>query len=207
MRKLYEGVVIPKMLYAADVWCTNLISKGRGKRGGRGERGFALKMARVHRMAGILITGAMRSTASGLLDTHANILPFQQILRNHCHRATLWFATLHASNPIHKVNVADRERDRESASKNQTKVMWAKILWQSTRYLILPISPPMARHQLREIHSSWYIALTFVQYKFMFHVSNTTMLQRMHQSPPGHFVWATDQVQHEEHSGSLSKSL
>ncbi|KAG2029192.1 hypothetical protein BDR03DRAFT_881567, partial [Suillus americanus] len=100
MRKLYEGVVIPKMLYAADVWCTDLISKGRGKEGGRGARGFVLKMARVHRMAAILITG--RSTASDLLDVHANILPFQQILRNHCHRATLRLTTLHASHPLHK---------------------------------------------------------------------------------------------------------
>ncbi|KAG2737855.1 hypothetical protein P692DRAFT_201666277, partial [Suillus brevipes Sb2] len=80
MRKLYKGVVIPKMLYAADIWCTDLISKGRGKSGGRGARGFASQMARVHRMATILTTGAMRSTATDLLDAHANILPFQQIL-------------------------------------------------------------------------------------------------------------------------------
>lgn len=102
MRKLYGGVVIPKMLYTADVWCTDLISKGRGKLGGRGARGFASQMARVHRMATILITGAMRSTASDLLDAHANVPPFQQILRSHCHRATLRLATLNSDHPLHK---------------------------------------------------------------------------------------------------------
>jgi len=59
-------------------------------------------MARVHRMAAILITGAMCSTASDLLDSHANILPFQQILRNHCHRAALRLATLHVTHLLHK---------------------------------------------------------------------------------------------------------
>lgn len=45
LKKLYEGVVIPKMLYAADVWCSGLISKGRGKKNaGRGARGSASKM-------------------------------------------------------------------------------------------------------------------------------------------------------------------
>lgn len=45
LKKLYKGVVIPKMLYAADVWCSGLISKGRGKKNaGRGARGSASKM-------------------------------------------------------------------------------------------------------------------------------------------------------------------
>lgn len=102
MRKLYKGAVIPKMLYAADIWCTDLISKGRGKHGGTGARGFASQMARVQRMAAILIKGAMRSTASDLLDAHANIPPFQQTLRSHCHRAALRLATLPKDHPLHK---------------------------------------------------------------------------------------------------------
>ncbi|KAG1824556.1 uncharacterized protein BJ212DRAFT_1260835, partial [Suillus subaureus] len=107
MRKLYRGVIIPKMLYAADVWCTDLISKGRGKSGGRGARGFASQMVQVHRMATILITGAMRcdsqhSTASDLFDMHADTAPFQQILRSQCHHATLRLATLHTDHPLHK---------------------------------------------------------------------------------------------------------
>ena len=32
MKKLYEGIAIPKMLYAINVWGTELLRKGRGKR-------------------------------------------------------------------------------------------------------------------------------------------------------------------------------
>jgi hypothetical protein len=38
MKKLYEGVAIPKMLYTADVWETKMIEKGKGKRMTAGER-------------------------------------------------------------------------------------------------------------------------------------------------------------------------
>jgi hypothetical protein len=95
MRRLYESVVIPKMLYAADVWCTRLVTKGRGKKGrGRGVRGFASQLAWVQCMAMLSITGGLRSSASDLLDIHANILPLQQMIQKACHRATLRMATL-----------------------------------------------------------------------------------------------------------------
>lgn len=32
MKRLHEDVIIPKMLYAADVWCAGLVAQGRGKR-------------------------------------------------------------------------------------------------------------------------------------------------------------------------------
>ncbi|KAG2751296.1 hypothetical protein P692DRAFT_20643713, partial [Suillus brevipes Sb2] len=91
------------MLYAADIWCSGLVSKGRGKKNaGRGARGFASKMARVQRMATTMITGGMRTTTTDLLDAHANILPFQQLLHKVCHRATLRMITMPKSHPLHK---------------------------------------------------------------------------------------------------------
>ncbi|KIK45269.1 hypothetical protein CY34DRAFT_78256 [Suillus luteus UH-Slu-Lm8-n1] len=103
LKKLYEGVVVPKMLYAADVWCAGLLEKGRGKKnGGRGARGFAAKMTRVQRMASSMITGGMRSTATDVMDAHANILPFQQLLRKICYRAILRMATLPPNHPLFK---------------------------------------------------------------------------------------------------------
>ncbi|KAG1886669.1 hypothetical protein F4604DRAFT_1521183, partial [Suillus subluteus] len=82
MKRLFEGVVLPKMLYTADVWCSGLLPRGRSRRvNGRGTRGFASQMARVQRMASLLITGGMHSTASDVLDAHADLLPFQQNLR------------------------------------------------------------------------------------------------------------------------------
>lgn len=100
MKRLYEGVVIPKMLYAADIWCAGLVSKSRSKNNSRGARGFASQMARVQRMATLLITGGMRSSATDILDAHANILPFQQTLRKMCYRSTLRIATLPDTHPL-----------------------------------------------------------------------------------------------------------
>jgi ribonuclease HI len=103
MKRLYEGVIVPKMLYAMDIWCVGLISKGRGKKGGgRGARGFTLQLARVQRMATLQITGGLRSSPSDMLDAHANILPIQQIIRKNCHRATLRMATLLSTHPLVK---------------------------------------------------------------------------------------------------------
>ncbi|KAG1888693.1 hypothetical protein F4604DRAFT_1569704 [Suillus subluteus] len=89
------------MLYTADVWCAGLVAKGTGKRlNGRGARGFASKMARVQRMATLMIMGGMRSTASDILDAHVNVLPFQQTLRKICFKSTLRLATLPDSHPL-----------------------------------------------------------------------------------------------------------
>lgn len=102
MKKLYEGVIVPKMLYAADVWCAGLVGKGRSKKGGRGARGFASQMSRVQRMAMLLIMGGLRSTATDILDAHSDILPFQQLLRKTCLRAMLCMATQPKSHPLAK---------------------------------------------------------------------------------------------------------
>ncbi|KIK46877.1 hypothetical protein CY34DRAFT_75146, partial [Suillus luteus UH-Slu-Lm8-n1] len=78
LKKLHEGVDIPKMLYTADIWCSGLVLKGRGKKNtGREAKGFTLKMARVQRMATTIIMRGMKTTTTDLLDAHANILPFQ----------------------------------------------------------------------------------------------------------------------------------
>ncbi|KAG2111306.1 uncharacterized protein F5147DRAFT_525510, partial [Suillus discolor] len=67
-----------------------------------GSHGFASRMARVQRMAALLVTGAMRSTPTDLIDIHANIKPFQQTLRQICHRAILRLVTLHEDHPLNK---------------------------------------------------------------------------------------------------------
>lgn len=117
MKKLYKGVVIPKMLYAADVWCARLIRRRRGQKNkGKGARGFATKMARVQWMATILITGGMRTTATDILEAHANLLPFQQTLRKHCFRTALRMSTLSAAHPLHKELISvKRNRKRHRA--------------------------------------------------------------------------------------------
>ncbi|KAG2143840.1 uncharacterized protein EDB93DRAFT_1088041, partial [Suillus bovinus] len=98
VKRLFESVIILKMLYAADVWCAGLVEKGKGKTGGGGGD----VMARVQQMATLLVTGGLRSTATDTLDMHANILPFQQTLRKVCHQVSLRMASLPPPHPLAK---------------------------------------------------------------------------------------------------------
>ena len=101
MKKLYESVAIPKMLYAIDVWGTELLHRGRGKREkGWGPRGFTKQIDKVQRMASLLITGGMRSTATDTLLAHAECLPTTLLIHQHCHRATLRLVTLPKKHPL-----------------------------------------------------------------------------------------------------------
>jgi len=95
MQKLFDSVILPKMLYATDIWCSDILTKGRDKKtGGRGARGFASQMTRVQRMTSLLITGGMHTTASDITNIHANLLPFQQNLRKICRHSALRMSTL-----------------------------------------------------------------------------------------------------------------
>ncbi|KAG1867703.1 hypothetical protein F4604DRAFT_1526333, partial [Suillus subluteus] len=103
MKRLFEGVIIPKMLYTTEMWCSGLVAKSRSnQRGGRGARGFTSQMTRVQHMATLLITRGLRSSATNMLNAHTNILPFQQILWKACFRVTLRMATLPSIHPLAK---------------------------------------------------------------------------------------------------------
>ncbi|TDL30112.1 hypothetical protein BD410DRAFT_710382, partial [Rickenella mellea] len=72
IRQLYLAVCVPKMLYAVDVWGapTPANTSAKGKKCG-GQLG---RLATVQRQA-VLLLGAMRTTATDVLDAHANLLP------------------------------------------------------------------------------------------------------------------------------------
>ncbi|KAF8424398.1 hypothetical protein L210DRAFT_3359087, partial [Boletus edulis BED1] len=82
MKRLYEAVAIPKMLYAIDIWGTDLLKRGRGKKEkGWGARGFAKQIDKVQRLATLLITGGMRSTATDTLFAHSDLPPTLILVR------------------------------------------------------------------------------------------------------------------------------
>lgn len=84
------------MLYAADIYI-----KPPGKKG-KGSVGHIRKLARVQRLAALHITGAMNSTATDLIDAHANLLPFRLLVKKVIHRAAIRLATLPKQHPLHK---------------------------------------------------------------------------------------------------------
>ena len=58
-RRLHNSVVMTKMLYAAEVWCSPICDPEPGKKRKRGSVSFANKLARVQHTTTMFITGAM----------------------------------------------------------------------------------------------------------------------------------------------------
>lgn len=100
MHQLYHAVAIPKMLYAADMWFTPAFRDGSDVPQ-RGSLGVVKRRTTVQRIALLAITGAMRSTATDILEVHANVLPMTLLLQNICHRAIVRLSALPKSHPLH----------------------------------------------------------------------------------------------------------
>lgn len=99
VKRLYESVVIPKMTYALDVWYTPITTEP-GSTQRRGSVGFARRLGKVQRLAGILITGAIRTTANDLLDLHAHNIPIELRLNQICYKAAIRICTLPDTHPL-----------------------------------------------------------------------------------------------------------
>src|ERR1700691_1359314 len=99
-RNLHNAVVMPKMLYAAEVWCTPSRDPAPGKKKKRGSTAVASKLACVQHTSTVFITGAMRSTSNTALDAHAGILPMHLAINRICLRAALRYAPLPRNHPL-----------------------------------------------------------------------------------------------------------
>ena len=60
------------------------------------------KLALLQWMAILAITSALRSTATDMLDLHADVLPVKLLLQKICHPAILWLASFPPSHPLYK---------------------------------------------------------------------------------------------------------
>ena len=95
LRRLYLAVAVPRIFYAADVFLVP------GLRGGQaGGTGLTARLTTIQCRAAIAITGAMRSTATDVLDAHVNLLPVGVLIDKLRARAALRMATLPASHPL-----------------------------------------------------------------------------------------------------------
>ena len=79
IRQLYPMVVIPKMTYAIDVWLMPPRKRDGAKRH-TGSVNVTNRFATLQRMAALAITGAMRTTATDVLDLHMGLLPMHLAL-------------------------------------------------------------------------------------------------------------------------------
>jgi ribonuclease HI len=109
MRQLYNAVAIPKITYAADVWYTPTYWK-EGMSRCQGSVGVTKRLASLQRIATVAITGALRTTATDVLDIHANVLPVALMMRKICYRAAVRLATLPRSHPLRPLFIIRSKR-------------------------------------------------------------------------------------------------
>jgi ribonuclease HI len=90
------------MLYAADIFLTPQKKANRTQKNRTSGQAIINKLATIQRRAAIMITGAMRTTATDTLDVLANLLPIHLLVAKHQQRAALRLATLPPTHPLHK---------------------------------------------------------------------------------------------------------
>lgn len=97
---LYHQMLLPVMLYAASVWITPQ-RRIPGRKHPHGSVGTIRKLARIHRQACILISRAMHTTATDVLEVHLNILPFHLLVDVHISRDASPLCSLPDTHPLH----------------------------------------------------------------------------------------------------------
>src|SRR6266481_1823352 len=93
MHQLYNVVAVPKMAYVAGVWYMPVF-RPEGKSRHSRSVGVTRRLTTLQRLTTTTITGALRTTATDVLELHANMLPVNLLLHQICHRAAVCLATL-----------------------------------------------------------------------------------------------------------------
>ncbi|CAG8677706.1 1347_t:CDS:2, partial [Acaulospora colombiana] len=99
-RRLYLGVAIPRITYAAETWFVPPYRLTDAQKG-LGNIGLSRKLSSIQRQAAITITGAMRTTAGDALEAHADLYPIDILLTHVCYQAAARLATLPPTHPLH----------------------------------------------------------------------------------------------------------
>ena len=100
MRRLYLTVLIPKLMYAADVWYTPIYQEDHCKTRS-GNVGFARTFGSIQRMAVLSISGALAGTVTDIAEIHMNILPLDLQLEKACFYAHIRHLALPPTHPLH----------------------------------------------------------------------------------------------------------
>ena len=83
IHKLYLTIAVPRMLYAADIFLTPQKKGGIRTDKDRPNQVIVNKLASIQRQVAIMITGAMRTTATDILNIMAGLLPFRTLIDKH----------------------------------------------------------------------------------------------------------------------------
>jgi hypothetical protein len=102
IRQLYLSIAVPRMLYAADIFLTPQQNIGKRTKDGRSKQAAVNKLASIQRRAALMITGAMKTTATDVVEVMANLILFNLLVDKYRQRAAIRLATLPPTHPLHK---------------------------------------------------------------------------------------------------------
>ncbi|KAF8228678.1 hypothetical protein L208DRAFT_1106444, partial [Tricholoma matsutake] len=103
--QLYLSIAVPQMLYTADIFLTPKQNVGKRAHSSGTKQAILNKLAAIQRQAAIMITGAMRTTTTEVLEVMAimaNLMPFHLLVDKYQHTVALCLATLPTTHPLHK---------------------------------------------------------------------------------------------------------
>src|SRR5712671_6686298 len=99
VRKLYISVAIPRILYAADVWCAPMDQDTLKT---SGSRKVIRQLTTVQRSGTLAITGGLRTSPTDALDASTFLLPVPLTIDKWQHRALVRMAMLQKEHPLYK---------------------------------------------------------------------------------------------------------
>ena len=101
-RCMYTGIVLLRILYAADIWAPPTYKKEQGAKPTVNKR-FTTRLATIQRAGTLAIVGGLRTSPTDTLCAHTDILPAHLELDKACHKAAVRMATLPHLHPVTKL--------------------------------------------------------------------------------------------------------
>ena len=108
-RRLFIGVVLPRILYGVDVWCGPPLGH-QAEHTNPGTYKITRQLTKIQRSGTLAITGALRTSPTDALDTCAFLLPLTSAVERWCHRAAVRLASSPPDHPLYKPVKASKNR-------------------------------------------------------------------------------------------------
>jgi ribonuclease HI len=149
-RQLHQSVFLPKVTYAADIWW-EAPYRNPSDMQNQGAVGFTKKHQAAQHISALNITGALCTSPTDVLDTHAGIFPVELKLRKAHHQAAIRLASAPREHPMRKL--ANREGKKAPVMhKSPLHQLFIMSKVQITDILPNPVTTELPT-QLKKLHA------------------------------------------------------
>ena len=133
-RRLYISVAIPRILYAADVWCA---PTDQDTLKTSGSRKVIRQLTTVQRSGTLAITGGLRTSPTDALDASTFLLPVPLTIDKWQHRALVRMAMLPKEHPLYKT-VTNKNMGKVKRHKSPLSTLLATYRYELRNFEKIP---------------------------------------------------------------------